>query len=272
MDYCIRSARTESGTCSLDDKIYLVGGYSWKYRERINDVECVDISSISPRFRGHYSTAKRHIEESPVGSIELQKNTDTTDFFDREPSAVKSSIVEQLADYPLHCTGIACASVTLYKKINFPPFSEETEALHILNSEKTNGFNSSVNEYKRFDGAVPRTAAAGLSCRSRNENFAVGMLESKIDTLRSIGFQGTEIKPVPRPASTIPRMTQDMNFDGTLLPTSSTEDSINEDIIKRNGHVTSSCRFKTTTRNSNDDVNNIPLLQELRLGAFYYMF
>uniref|UniRef100_F6YTZ8 BTB domain-containing protein n=1 Tax=Ciona intestinalis TaxID=7719 RepID=F6YTZ8_CIOIN len=32
----------EAGSCSLDSKIYLVGGYSWLNRGRIDNVECVD--------------------------------------------------------------------------------------------------------------------------------------------------------------------------------------------------------------------------------------
>ncbi|XP_078488543.1 uncharacterized protein LOC100186900 isoform X2 [Ciona intestinalis] len=85
--------RSEAGSCSLDGKIYLVGGYSWLNRGRIDNVECVDTNTGD--------VAKIGSESGNLLGVE------------NELERVGKEV--NIQNYPMRCTGVACAVMTLYK-------------------------------------------------------------------------------------------------------------------------------------------------------------
>uniref|UniRef100_H2ZB14 Uncharacterized protein n=1 Tax=Ciona savignyi TaxID=51511 RepID=H2ZB14_CIOSA len=87
-DSCrVAVTRSEAGSCVLDGNIYLVGGYSWMNRGRIDNVECVNTG------------------EPKTGAEDRKLHGD-------EGADCKAANIK---NYPMRCTGIACAVLPLYK-------------------------------------------------------------------------------------------------------------------------------------------------------------
>lgn len=91
----MKEPRAECGSCVLGDNIYLVAGYSWDRRSRLNDVESVDVSQLALREW----TSERFERESVV------KFEEDLNISDRLP----------VKRYPIKCAGVSCCSLVVYK-------------------------------------------------------------------------------------------------------------------------------------------------------------
>nr|XP_039274709.1 kelch-like protein 26 [Styela clava] len=192
----VQLSRTEAGSCILNEQAYLIAGYSWKDKDRMNDVERVDLTTL-PIGNSKYPSTAQLYKETYINKREVSVNINCQNI------SVESQ-KNRPTKYPLRCTGVACAALTLYKTPNFRAKSSDftSTPLPILCSEITENLEKEQKPKRNpifAFGEVPKTADGRLhytenATRISNHNSMdikatrISSLERGIETLSSTTF------------------------------------------------------------------------------------
>lgn len=99
----LKTFRTEAGSCVVHDEIFLVTGFTGSKSSLLDDVELLNVSGITANFSpsSRRATLQAFDEDAPTNKPILKVSK------------------QKPANYPHRCTGVACATLTLYKKPNY---------------------------------------------------------------------------------------------------------------------------------------------------------
>lgn len=189
---------SEAGSCSMNDKVYFVGGYSWQKRARVDACQTLDLTA---------EDKVQHPSKTKLPTIALEQSDCATGAEYSSDNAHNAATERTfLPCYPMHCTGVACAALTLRKIPSIKREEDSTAGMVALSGSRK--ASECQPEHTTPMPSVVQTPSLRYRVPSRTKLAPIRPVQRTANCSRE--FRTSTLKKdmtpaTPRPTSTITR-------------------------------------------------------------------